>query len=493
MTNQIRSNDQFRHISILQLRQILKALGRTRDLDSIGKHGKVQLQPEAVYAIIQESIDQGLISLVPPPEYPDSPPQLTVTDSGRAIATATARKRASKKVGHAALNDVLERVEKLNNSPHAPIKVERLWVFGSLIDTAKSDIGDVDISVEFSRTELFDKVGLKLDHYKKYFPELHIDNVSPFWLAPYYFSHRAVFGVRRHPLISPVEINELVDLHVPCVLAYDRSQGRLPVDRIIPHHPRSEYRADRMGERLKVPELTGPDRNFRPSSAEILEEHFLHSWYNRYVDVCSASLPEDICSKMSHRVELDANDRFALVFNDDHGNRRPFVVLVERGLEEQGDDFWIYRCRVSVIPVGNEPSGGSTRYEQAIISEAVKLTVGADMHRLVWLRRETNPYAEIFMDVNVSLDDLEFEGLRKTIQSEAGDLTADPDGHLSQSMYYGVMVRDDEGVGTGRLHWRDLDEDDIEELPEDFPISKEEILSHPDYPGSVVPATARLP
>ncbi|MCS4089299.1 hypothetical protein [Rhizobium sp. BK176] len=483
MTTQIRSNDTFRHISLLRLRQILKAWETTQNLGAIGKHGKVQLSPEGVYAIIQEAIDQRLIANDTPPGFPDGPPQLILTDAGKAIATATARKRASKAAGYAVLADVMERIEKLNQNPNSPINVERLWVFGSFIDPGKADIGDIDIAVETSRTKIFNEVGLKMDYYKKHFPELRIDNVTPFWLAPYYFCRRAIFGPKRHPLISQVEINELVDLHVPCVLAYDKSMGRLPLEHVVPHHPSSTSRADRMGDRLKVPNLTGPTNVFLPSSSEILEEHLLDSWYKRYVTVCCTALPDDVANKLPNPTGFDGRGRFALVFDDDDGNRRPVVVFVDRMLEGQDGDLWNYRCRVSVTPIGNEPSGGVTPREQSIISEAIKLVVGADMHRLAWLRRETNPFAEIYLDVNVSVDDIEFDGLRSAIQREAGGLTVDREGLLTQSMYYGVMVRDDNRIGTGMLHWCDFDEDDVEELPDDFPISKEDILNHQDYPS----------
>ncbi len=481
MTTQINSNDEFRHISMLRLRQILKAWESRQELDSIGKHGKVQLSGEAVFAIVHEAIDQRLIAHGTPPGYPDTPLSLMLTDRGEAIANATARKRSGKAVGYAVLDKIIQNIEKLNENAHSPVNVERLWVFGSLIDPDRSDIGDVDIAIETSQAGIYGKVAFNIDHYRTHFPELRMGNVNPFWLAPHYFCRRALYGPKRHNLISEVDLRELIDLHVPCALVFDKAVGRLPIDRVLPHHPGSSVRSSRMGDRLEVPKLTEMDGVFRPSSAEILGEHFSNAWVGRYVQVCASSVPADVANKLPNSIDVNGQERFALVFQDDDRAQRPFLVTIDRGLESADDDYWNYRCKVTVSPIGNEPSGGATRVEELLISEAVKLSVGADMHRLAWLRRQVNPLVEIYMDVNVSVDDVEFPGLRAKIQEEAGGLTADRKGILSQSLYYGVMVRDERGIGTGLLHWLDLDEDDIDNLPEDFPISKEEILNHPLY------------
>jgi predicted nucleotidyltransferase len=79
---------------------------------------------------------------------------LELSTLGAAVVSASARKRASKAKAHEVLDQILTNAAKLSGDKRAPEVVDQIWVFGSLIDDEKPDVGDLDIVVTTQRTKI---------------------------------------------------------------------------------------------------------------------------------------------------------------------------------------------------------------------------------------------------------------------------------------------------------------------------------------------------
>lgn len=475
MTTQINLKDEFRHISMAQLRQILISWETKGNLTSIGSHSKVKMSGPWVLAILHEALQEGLLQPFNADEFHTTH---GLSEAGEAIAKATARKRSPKETGAKILASIIENAEKLNSHPQAVVRVNKIWVFGSFIDPTKNDIGDLDIALEYSQTALFHGNALRKQYYDEHFPELKMGNVQPFWLMPHKFLQRSLYGSTRSPLISEAQVLELIELHAPCALAYEHNVGAIQPLQPIPHHPSSMGRTENVGERLSIPVLGAMQQEFSPTAATILTRHARSLW-GRYVEIQTQSLPKRLAAKVSPAPTLDPEQRFAITFRSSDDTFKPYFALIERSADTT-HERWNYDFRISMQTVENARVKFD-KNDQFALGEIVKMMVGADMFRLACLRRDLDPTAQISMNIHVNADNKTFPKLWAEVQTEAqANIFYDED-LVPAGLLYGISIHDEEQSGYSTPHVFELDDHELNDLPSDFPLSKEAIKAHPSY------------
>src|SRR5262249_47579839 len=81
------------------------------------------------------------------------------------------------------------------------------------------------------------------------------------WSAELWHMQRSLFGVKRHPLLAGVQenINNLLDLGVPCRLIYARTRGGRVNDPILHQHPGSTGRRNDIEPPAEMPDLSPAD------------------------------------------------------------------------------------------------------------------------------------------------------------------------------------------------------------------------------------------
>jgi predicted nucleotidyltransferase len=85
-----------------------------------------------------------------------------VTQAGRTLSSATAAKRITRATAEKALQQFLDRVERVNNDPYFLGKVVRVVLFGSMLKPEVERLSDVDLAVEVASKEAdFDRARAK--------------------------------------------------------------------------------------------------------------------------------------------------------------------------------------------------------------------------------------------------------------------------------------------------------------------------------------------
>jgi predicted nucleotidyltransferase len=85
-----------------------------------------------------------------------------VTQAGRTFSSATAAKRITRATAKKALQQFLDRVERVNNDPYFLGKITRVVLFGSMLKPEIERLSDVDVAVEVASKEAdFDHARVK--------------------------------------------------------------------------------------------------------------------------------------------------------------------------------------------------------------------------------------------------------------------------------------------------------------------------------------------
>jgi predicted nucleotidyltransferase len=161
------------------------------------------------------------------------------------------------------LEDFLQRVDMLNRDPDAVRYVERVWLFGSMM-RGKDIVLDIDLALESTRRPEY---LADLDKMKRHLEVLlsRRDDVPAgrglLWSEETWITERAIFGKRRHPLLSGVQtdVRDLVAMGVPCRLIYDRARGAQVNDPILSRHPQSNGRVNGLPPPVEKLDLTAND------------------------------------------------------------------------------------------------------------------------------------------------------------------------------------------------------------------------------------------
>jgi predicted nucleotidyltransferase len=76
-----------------------------------------------------------------------------VTQAGRTLSSATAARRITRATAEEALQEFLDRVQRVNNDPYFLGKVTRVVLFGSMLKPEVERLSDVDVAVEVASKE----------------------------------------------------------------------------------------------------------------------------------------------------------------------------------------------------------------------------------------------------------------------------------------------------------------------------------------------------
>jgi len=86
----------------------------------------------------------------------------TITQAGLTLCSATAAKRITRATAEGALQQFLNRVERVNTDPYFLGKVTRVVLFGSMLQPEVARLSDVDVAVEVvSKDADFDHARVK--------------------------------------------------------------------------------------------------------------------------------------------------------------------------------------------------------------------------------------------------------------------------------------------------------------------------------------------
>lgn len=173
-------------------------------------------------------------------------------------APAPGPPRRSKK--QTVLNEFLGRAEKLNADPDAVNFVEQVWLFGSVM-REEPTVNDIDIALITSRRPEYvqnyqamcDRIQLLANR-----PDVPESRRAQFvWNIEAWLLERALYGPRRHPLLSGVHEGkgDLIAVAAPCRLIFDRAQGGRVSEPILPHYPAADERSADLAPPSVMPDL----------------------------------------------------------------------------------------------------------------------------------------------------------------------------------------------------------------------------------------------
>jgi hypothetical protein len=242
---------------LVQVKQALKAYartGRAENFFEVESFAPSRLEAAALY---EELLERKLID----PEATSHEDHLT--EAGLAIAGGKTR-RSPLRTARRVLDELLARVENMNEQA-APLNlVEQVWLFGSVmreqetvgdlaIETVRNPAFGDDASRSTRLRELVDQAPGHLSYFQKL----------------YWHEERSIFGERRHPLLAGAHIgsDELQRLGVPCQLIFDRSRGGRVDDGVISRHPDSSGRSNEMSAPRELPDLAPLSAVPRPMDA----------------------------------------------------------------------------------------------------------------------------------------------------------------------------------------------------------------------------------
>lgn len=229
----------------------LRALNRTRTrrnfiaLKSVfetGRDGAI---------VFEECLDRGLIEV--------KNGSFVLTEDGEALARGKALKRTPLPKALEVLNDLLDRAAALNSDPEGIGFIDQIWLFGSVMREAP-EVGDIDLAMLTSRRPhhqddwngFLKLIDLQMNRHPDAPQSL------PFrWSGEGWLRDRALFGKRRHVLLSGVQdgTHDLRQMGVPCRLIFDRQRGGKVWDDVLMRHPDSPGRSNEVSPPSSMPGL----------------------------------------------------------------------------------------------------------------------------------------------------------------------------------------------------------------------------------------------
>lgn len=151
--------------------------------------------------LVEELRDRGLIG---PEDQEHGPPEDGLTEAGLALAGADARKRTPKEQAQRILDQFLGACAAVNARTDLPFNVREVWLFGSMIDATKLEVGNVDIVVEFGQAEGYDRASAL----KRHRPLAKAMGIGPqsglmsVFGDEIFVQRQLLHGGRRHPLLA---------------------------------------------------------------------------------------------------------------------------------------------------------------------------------------------------------------------------------------------------------------------------------------------------
>lgn len=470
MTTQIDKTMHFLGWPISKLRAALKSyqVGKT-GLDEFGYLSGVKLTAGAAGALLGEAYLRGLIDIVDDEGRHTDDGGFGLTRSGLAIAAATARKRTKKESAKTVLDRVLSKAEDLSRDKDTPIKISKIWVFGSYIDPRRKDVGDLDVVIETEFTGIHGTADFRnrLAYVRERYPDLLPSGFNPiFGNMDGYFVDRYLCGARRPGLIAPNDVNTLCSLGCPCALYFDINQGGI-IQPVHHHrHPDSPGRSNHILDKLTMPDFP-PMREFVFTPAVVATMEFADRRRHPQIDI-------------ETRTDGEATEESFLLKR--HNRCAPLKVTRRITF---GESDWSYDASLD-MPTGMAKGGNKLGDLRAPdIRNALDL-MHADILRLAAFRHDKGEMVSIIADVSLSksVNSWVSDHDRWRFSNLIGDhptleLDAIPDLY---SWGLDCMV---DGAGTGYIGPDQMDENETwDEF--DFPFSEE---AYAEWKSKLQPAT----
>jgi predicted nucleotidyltransferase len=201
---------------LTQVKQALKTYARTGREENFFEAKSFAPSRMEAAALYEELLERKLID----------PKAVTyehyLTAAGLAIAGGKMR-RSPLSTACRVLDDLLARIERMNEHS-APLNVvQRVWLFGSVI-RGQETVGDIDLAIETARNPAFGDDASRSERLRELVDQAP-DHLLYFRKLSWH-EERGIFGERRHPLLAGAHIgsDELQRLGVPCQLIFDRSR-----------------------------------------------------------------------------------------------------------------------------------------------------------------------------------------------------------------------------------------------------------------------------
>ena len=199
MTTHIDTSMEFLGWPVSKLRAVLRAQNVGKgSFGDVGHLSNVKLTSGAAAAMIGEAFLRGFIAKVDEEGNPDPNGGYGLTRPGKAIASATAMRRTKKASAERILDGVLAKAAELAVDGVTPIKVSKIWVFGSYIDPTRPDVGDLDIVIEtrFTGIEGTASFRRRLEYIRDRYPGLLPSGFDPIFGGR---EETSPAGSQRHP------------------------------------------------------------------------------------------------------------------------------------------------------------------------------------------------------------------------------------------------------------------------------------------------------
>lgn len=327
MTNHLDKNARVVGMPMAKLQAVLSSWNKGKSVQELARLSKVDARPGVTASLLAEAWIQKLVSTVDDRWLEDQNGRVGLTRAGVAVIAAEKRGRTSKAKADAVVQELLGRADKLSKDDKAPVKVDKIWIFGSFLDEDKDDIGDIDIVVETYDTGVVARSEMH-DYIEENYPGVITESFR-YWrdYAEDVFLNKAVFGPRRHRLLGPNDLNTLKGLHAPCAIFFDRTCGGIVEPDILPHHPDSEGRADWIRDRLILPDMSKRPDDFTPTPPFVVSRDF-----RRYAQADILDRPEAVRE----------GDKDSFWLTDIYGNR---ALILRQFLFAERE----WRCSLSIV------------------------------------------------------------------------------------------------------------------------------------------------
>lgn len=389
----------FLGVPLIKVRNLLKAWhhGNRSNTWRIAELKAVDLDPRTAMVLLEELRDRGLLGLE---EVEGRPPEDGLTEAGLALAGAGARKRTPKAAAQRILDRFLDACAAVNARSDLPFEIREVWLFGSMLDPAVEEVGDIDLVVQQGRTAAFEEGDSARERYRQLGKEMGAPETRK-WMGMFgdqeFVERQLLHGGHRHPFLSMNRVDELRDMACPCRLAFDASRGGRVDDPILHRHPASKGRSNRIGDKRRMPDLAEGRQPLKPLPASLMTNCDL-GWRAR---TAMAPWPADdwrhqsvsnLVSKISPVADGIKQKHFEpnamlrrIRFESCDGRERAGLLLIKTKTINPGDWRSGYRSRPMVAAVlarSIRENGRAVRYDLDF-SEADHLGRGIEYEHIL--------------------------------------------------------------------------------------------------------------
>jgi predicted nucleotidyltransferase len=134
-------------IRMLDVRDFLRSIGRG-DLSVEYARQRLKIPGRLAITFVEQLRARDLIETSEATAVPGPAPLYKLTAAGRRLASAKRVRRINRPQADRLIFQFLMRIDGVNHNNDLGYFVVEAWIFGSYIDSAKNDLGDLDIAVD---------------------------------------------------------------------------------------------------------------------------------------------------------------------------------------------------------------------------------------------------------------------------------------------------------------------------------------------------------